>query len=524
MALLEAHRLKMFERDRMLFDVDHLRIYPNDRIGLVGKNGSGKTTLLMTLAGLKNPEEGYVTVRASFQYMPQFKGKHGTKSGGERTQKYLIHALSKQPELLLLDEPTTHLDTNHIEWLEKKLSRWPGAFVVVSHDRAFLDAICTTIWEIDAGKVNIYAGNYTDYANQKEWERKQHQLAYEKYVQKKKQLEEALRLKEQKAQRAAKAPKNVSASEAKITGAKPYFAKKQKKLHQTAKSIQTRLEKLEKVEKVKEEPPVKMDVLHGDTVKGKIVLRVQDLSGMMGSRLLWKPASFEVRGGDKLAVLGPNGCGKTTLLKKIVKQREGVSLSPSVKLGYFSQDLTVLCAEQTVLDNVRSTSKQDETLIRTVLGRLHFIRDDVYKPVGVLSGGERVKVALAKVFLSDVNVLILDEPTNYLDIAAVTALESLLKEYEGTLIFATHDRRLVQTVATRILTFEQGDIKLFDGPYRHYTERHARKNGDEDKEKRRLLVETKLTEVLSRLSLGPSEDLEREFERLLAEKKRLEGE
>jgi pleuromutilin/lincosamide/streptogramin A transport system ATP-binding/permease protein len=222
--------------------------------------------------------------------------------------------------------------------------------------------------------------------------------------------------------------------------------------------------------------------------------------------------------------LVPNGCGKTTLLKKIVKQREGVSLSPSVKLGYFSQDLTVLCAEQTVLDNVRSTSKQDETLIRTVLGRLHFIRDDVYKPVGVLSGGERVKVALAKVFLSDVNVLILDEPTNYLDIAAVTALESLLKEYEGTLIFATHDRRLVQTVATRILTFEQGDIKLFDGPYRHYTERHARKNGDEDKEKRRLLVETKLTEVLSRLSLGPSEDLEREFERLLAEKKRLEGE
>jgi pleuromutilin/lincosamide/streptogramin A transport system ATP-binding/permease protein len=148
----------------------------------------------------------------------------------------------------------------------------------------------------------------------------------------------------------------------------------------------------------------------------------------------------------------------------------------------------------------------------------------VYKPVGVLSGGERVKVALAKIFLSEVNTLILDEPTNYLDIEAVNALESLLREYEGTVIFATHDRRLVQQVATRLLFFEDGELKLFDGPYDQYRERQQLVQQDlpVDKEKQRLLIETRLTEVLSRLSLEPSEELEQEFQKLLAEKKRLE--
>ncbi len=524
MTILEAHGIRLYIQDRLLLDVDRLHIGPNDRIGVVGKNGSGKTTLLQTLAGLKKPEEGTVTVRTTFQFLPQIKQQASTKSGGELTQEYLLKALAKEPGLLLLDEPTTHLDTNHIEWLENKLSKWPGAFVIVSHDRAFLDNLCTTIWEINAGKVTIYKGNYTDYTHQKEQELKRQQVAYEQYVQKKRQLEAAIRLKEQNAARATKAPKKVNPSEAKITGAKPYFAKKQKKLHQTVKALETRLAKLEKVEKPKEEPPLKMDLLHGEIIKGKIILRVQDLAGQIGERTLWKPASFTVRSGDKLAILGPNGCGKTTLLKKIISREEGIAISPSVKLGYFSQNLTILNADQSILDNVRSTSRQDETLIRIVLGRLHFFREDVYKPVGVLSGGERVKVALAKIFLSEVNTLILDEPTNYLDIEAMRALESLLREYEGTVIFATHDRRLVQQVATRLLFFEDGELKLFDGSYDQYRERQQLEQQDlpVDKEKQRLLIETRLTEVLSRLSLEPSEELEQEFQKLLAEKKRLE--
>ncbi|WP_205948504.1 Vga family ABC-F type ribosomal protection protein [Pueribacillus theae] len=521
--LIEANNVKLYAKDRLLVDIDKLQIQENDRIGLVGKNGSGKTTLLEALAGKKLPEEGTISIFTTCELIPQLKRRDTTKSGGEVTQDYMIEAMEKNPEILLADEPTTNLDTSHIEWLEKKLVKWQGAFVLVSHDRAFLDALCTKIWEIDEGHLKEYKGNYSDYAEQKELKKTQEKLAYEKYEKKKKQLEEALKLKTKKAERATKAPKKVSQSEAKITGAKPYFAKKQKKLQQTAKAIETRLEKLEKVEKPKEATPIKMNVPNEETFKGRIVLRVKDVPGTIGDRILWKPASFHIRGGDKLAIIGPNGSGKTTLLKKIVHQDDGISLSPSVKIGYFSQSLTIVDTKKTILDNVRSTSKQDETLIRTVLARLRFFREDVYKRVGVLSGGERVKVALAKLFVSDMNTLILDEPTNFLDIEAVEALESLLKEYEGTVIFVSHDRRFIENIATRILEIKHQEIKLFEGNYKEY-KHHKPQEKRNTKEDKRLIVETKISEVLSRLSIEPSPELEEEFQKLLDEKRKLDDE
>ena len=196
------------------------------------------------------------------------------------------------PELILADEPTTNLDTEHIEWLENKFRHWQGAFVIVSHDRQFLDTICTTIWELEEGKITEYKGNYSQYNEQKELERKQQQQAYEEYVKKKRQLEEALRKKERKAERATKTPKKVSKSEAKITGAKPYFAKKQKKLQKAAKAIETRIEKLDKVEKVKEVPPIKMDLPNEPAFKNRIILRVENVEGVIGKRLLWKKQVF----------------------------------------------------------------------------------------------------------------------------------------------------------------------------------------------------------------------------------------
>ena len=191
-----------------------------------------------------------------------------------------------------------------------------------------------------------------------------------------------------------------------------------------------------------------------------------------------------------------------------------------MKIGYFSQNLNILDLKESILENVRSTSKQDETLIRTVLAWLHFRRDDVYKKVEVLSGGERVKVALAKVFVSDINTLVLDEPTNFLDIEAVEALESLLQEYEGTVIFVTHDRRFVQKLATRILEIKNREIRFLDrlDEEKRQPGRQKEKDAGED---RRLLIETKISEVLSRLSVEPSEELEKEFQRLLAEKKEI---
>ncbi|HEY4600687.1 MAG TPA: Vga family ABC-F type ribosomal protection protein [Cerasibacillus sp.] len=523
MIFIEAQNIKHYIKDRLILDIDNIQIYKNDRIGLVGRNGSGKTTLLNILAGRLSPETGKVIHYTQCGLLPQIKRTDTMKSGGEVTQDYITKAFIKAPEVLLADEPTTNLDTEHIEWLEKKLAGWQGAFVIVSHDREFLDALCTTIWEIDDAQLKEYKGDYSDFTEQKELEIRQQELAYETYQQKKRQLEDALRLKEKKAERATKTPKRISQSEAKITGAKPYFAKKQKKLQKTAKAIETRLEKLEKVEKVKETPPLKMDLPNEDTFKDKVIVRFQEVSGVIGDRVLWDKTNFHVHGGDKLAIIGPNGSGKTTLVKKIINQDEGIHISPSVEIGYFSQNLNVLDASQSILENVRSTSRHNETFIRIVLARLHFFRDDVYKNISVLSGGERVKVALAKILLSDVNTLVLDEPTNYLDIDAMEALESLLIEYTGTVIFVSHDRRFIENIATRILMIDNKKIDIFKGTYSQFQE-HKQQKCRTTKDEKRLVLETKITEVLSRLSIEPNEELEKEFQQLLAEKSKLESE
>lgn len=167
MFLLEANHIKYYVQDRLLLDVDQLQIHQNARIGLVGRNGSGKTTLFQMLAGKISPEEGNVIQRTRCELLPQLKRTDTTKSGGEVTQEYVQKALMKDAELLLADEPTTNLDTEHIEWLEKKLKSWQGAFIIISHDRAFLDALCTTIWELNEGKIKEYTGNYSDYVKQK---------------------------------------------------------------------------------------------------------------------------------------------------------------------------------------------------------------------------------------------------------------------------------------------------------------------------------------------------------------------
>ncbi|MEK3934891.1 Vga family ABC-F type ribosomal protection protein [Sporosarcina sp. FSL W7-1349] len=521
MLLIEAHHIKHYVQDRLLLQAEHLQVHQNDRIGLVGRNGSGKTTLLQIIAGRYAPEEGTVLRHARCSLLPQLKRVDSKKSGGEVTQEYIQQVLLEHPELLLADEPTTHLDTDHIEWLEKKFGEWQGALLIVSHDRAFLDALCTKIWEIQDGTITEYTGNYSDYMEQKKVARQQHQAAYEKYEKKKKQLVDALKLKEKKAERATKAPKKTSSSEARITGAKPYFAKKQKKLQKTAKAIETRLEKLEIVEKRKETAPLKMDVVNEENFKDRIILRIENVEGKIGDRLLWKKTGFYVRGGDKLAIVGPNGSGKTMFLRKLVQQDPGMIFSPSVNWGYFSQHLTILDVEKTIIDNVQSSSKQDETLIRTVLARMHFFGEDVHKPVHVLSGGERVKVALAKLFLSDCNTLILDEPTNFLDTEAVEALESLLKDYAGSVIFASHDRRFIEEVANRIVVIRDQEMEVFEGDWHQYQNKPTTTQGtDQD---RRLLLETKISDVLSRLSIEPSPELEREFQKLLKEKKELDG-
>lgn len=520
MLLLEVNGLKHYVKDRLLLDIDQLHVYQNDRIGLVGANGSGKTTLFQIFNKKIMPDEGSVLPYTHVELLPQLKQSEGAKSGGEVSQRYIQQILSNAPKLLLADEPTTNLDKAHIEWVEKKLRNWQGACMIISHDRQFLDNLCSTIWELEDGHITQYKGNYSAYRKQKEIEINQEQQAYEQYKKEQARLREAIQLKEEKAQRAAKKPKSVSHSEVGIT--KPHYAKKQKKLVKSAKSMETRLENLQAVQKPKDIQPLKMDIPNSESIRNRVIIRVENVACEIRSRVLWNRISFQIHGGDKVAIIGSNGSGKTTLLKKIIHQEAGVRVSPAIRIGYFSQNLSILDVEKTILENVKATSKQSEVLIRTILARMQLGNEDVNKLVGVLSGGERVKVALAKLFVSDINTLVLDEPTNYLDTIAMEALEGLLKEYEGTVIFVSHDRKFIGNIATRMMEIRNQHIHLFEGTYEEYSERKLQQEQSHHQDEQ-LLIETKISEVLSRLSVEPSEELEQEFKRLLRKKRELEG-
>lgn len=522
MTLLKMENIKTSVGGRTILDIERLEASKNQKIGLVGRNGQGKTTLLNCILGTIPVEEGILTSSEIVRLIPQLKETDTTKSGGEVAADYFQQIFSSQPSLLLADEPTTNLDASHTEWVQNKLKDYQGTLILVSHDRELLDQVCDTIWELESGKVLVYSGNYTDYIVQKEKERRFQQTEHEKYKQKERQLEKALEQKKQKADRATKIPKNTTASERRIKGTKPYFAKKQKKLNQNAKSLQTRLDQLEKTEKPTEFQPIKMALPNEKTIKGKPILRVKDLEGRAGSKILWEPASFFIKGGDKVALIGANGSGKTTFLKQILANESSqLTRSPAMKIGYFAQDLQILDSDKTILENVSNTSKQNETFIRTVLARLHFFQEEVHKPVDVLSGGERVKVALAKLFVSDSNTLILDEPTNYLDLHAMEALEALLNEYEGTILVVSHDRRFVSSVADHILAIEEQKMIFFEGNYSDYLARtnHEKRDTEADD---LLRIETAIAEVLGQISVDPgNQELDAKFQSLLREKRRI---
>ena len=518
--LLQANNINLEIQDRKLLEIEQLQIHQNDRIGIVGKNGAGKSTLLHILAGKTSTENCSIQCFGTMELIPQLKNTNTTKSGGEVTQAYITEAIQGSPALLMADEPTTNLDTEHVEWLENKLKHWQGALLLVSHDRAFLDSLCTKIWELKDGKITEYPGNYSFFAAQKNLERLQHEQSYEQYTKKKRQLEDALTMKRSKASKATKKPKGTNLAEAR--NSKPYFAKKQKKLDQTAKALKTRIEKLEKIDKPFEEKRLVMSVPNEEQLMGRVVLRAERFSGVIGGRTLWSPTSFHLFAGEKIGLIGPNGSGKTTLLKKILDGDNGIYKSPAMKIGYFRQNLTMLNPAMTIMENVQEDLIHDETTIRTVLARLHFRREDVYKKVEVLSGGERVKVALAKVFLSDVNTLVLDEPTNFLDLEALEAFEDLLIGYPGTLLFVSHDRRFLQKVAKRIICIKEKQIHLFDGTYDEWMQHDKLSAENKSNNERQLQIENRLAEVISLLSIQPTPQLDAEFQRLLKEKNTLQ--
>ena len=379
----------------------------------------------------------------------EFTKPVNTLSGGQKTRVSLGKLLLTKPDILLLDEPTNHLDLNSITWLETYILNYPGAVLIVSHDRYFLNRIVTKVIEIENGELMTYSGNYTDYS------------------QKKQQIREA-RIKEYLNQQ-----QEIKHQEAVIEKLRSFNREKSIK---RAESREKMLEKIKPVEKPIETNKDFQLKLEPATISGNDVLTVEHLSKAFSPQTLFSDISFEIKRGEHVAIIGDNGTGKTTLLKilnQVLPADNGTfTLGTNVQIGYYDQEHHVLHMEKTIFEEISDDYPTlTNTQIRNMLAAFLFTGDDVFKRISDLSGGERGRVSLAKLMLSEANFLILDEPTNHLDITSKEILEKALNNYTGTLLYVSHDRYFINQTATRILDLTHHTFVNYIGNYDYYLEK-----------------------------------------------------
>ena len=372
-----------------------------------------------------------------------------TLSGGQKTRVALGRLLLSSPDIILLDEPTNHLDMESISWLETYLLNYPGAVFIVSHDRYFLDKVVTKIIELDNTKATVFSGNYSAYSEKKAQLRKAAYQAYLNQQQEIKHQEEVI--------------------------AKLRQFNREKSIRR-AESREKMLEKIEVLEKPTETDAAMRISLKPRITSGNDVLTVEHLSKSFPSLPLFKDLNFTVKRGEKVAIIGNNGTGKTTILKilnHLLPPDEGsFRLGSKVHIGYYDQEHHVLHMEKTVFEEISDDyPKLTNTEIRNLLAAFLFTGDDVFKPISALSGGERGRVSLAKLMLSEANFLILDEPTNHLDIISKEILEDALNNYEGTVLYVSHDRYFINRTATRILELTNQKLVNYIGNYDYYLEK-----------------------------------------------------
>ncbi|MET3729971.1 macrolide transport system ATP-binding/permease protein [Fictibacillus halophilus] len=518
MLLLEAKHLeKSYNGKLILKQTEPFQLFANDRVGLVGLNGTGKSTFLKLLAETEDRDAGTVQHYGTLAIVSQFEqeeqsitskseaawnlqGKqYDMMSGGERTRTQIAAALEQDPDILVLDEPTSHLDVDGMDQLAAVLQHFKGAVLLVSHDRVFLDMVCTKIIELDQQTFTSFPGNYSDYLVQKEQQLKRKHFEYEQYVKEKTRLEKTAIEKAVKAKDMKNKPSRMSYSEAKLGKGKLQNAKRS--LEKKSKVIEKRIEMLDKKEKPKKQQNVEFDIQRFSRIHGKQALAVKDLTLGFNGKQLINNLTFSVKPGMKIVLTGKNGTGKSTLLQEIYNGNDTIDKSNQLKIGYFHQHLNILDPQKSILQNVMEHSLYDETWVRTVLARLLFKREDVYKRVEVLSGGEKMKTALAKLFLSDYNLLLLDEPSNYLDLFTREALEEVLVAYPGTFILATHDRRLMEKTATHILELQPPKAFWFEGNYTEFKKRSGKQSKNDHDEDELLKLQFEMTELISQLSL-----------------------
>lgn len=525
MSLLAVEQITKFYGSRMVFDSVSFHIEKNDRVGLVGENGAGKTTLFKLLTGQEEPDSGYVmkatglhlgtmaqhvpedTVQTAREFMlavftsllqletemeqvqqqleagqenedlllrqqilrERFEAEGGLTfrsrveatltglgfsgeqkelplsalSGGQRSKLGLARLLVCPADLLLLDEPTNHLDMAAIGWLEEFLQSYNGSFIVISHDRYFLDRVTTATMELERGTLRFFRGNYTAFLQYKKEQREVEQHHYQQQLKEIKRLEEAVT-----EMRRWNREKSIKRAES-----------KQKVIDKLTDSLQKPEEELQTIHfsfTLKQPCPTEM-------------LNAYELSFGFSKQPLYQNLTLQLRKGERVFLIGPNGCGKTTLLKQLLGQVSGqgtISLGPGVTVGYYDQIGGQLHHEKTVLNEVWDDfTKLDQTALRSALAAFLFRGEDVFKTVGQCSGGERARIALLKTMLRGDNLLFLDEPTNHLDIGSREALETALASYEGTLFMVSHDRYFINKLASRIVLLTPFGLQVFDGDY-----------------------------------------------------------
>jgi ATP-binding cassette subfamily F protein 3 len=481
---------------RELFDDVSLNIMAGDRIAITGPNGAGKSTLIKIILGQEEPDAGSVSfIRGTrVGYLPQESEPAGNEtvmevavphqhehdgqfiakvkqilaslgfkqtdhdrpakemSGGWIMRAHLARLLAEEPDLLMLDEPTNHLDLETLIWFQDYLKYYPGAILLISHDREFLNNLCTHIAELRSSRIMRYTGNYDSYL-------------------------------EQRAAMEVTLIATAQAQQRKIDQLQTFadrFGAKASKASQ-AQSKRKQIERIkEEMVEVPDGPEAAMGFRFPQPQRsGQRVITLEKIKFGYGEKLIYDGIDFEVERDQRIVLVGPNGAGKSTLLKllaQVLTPQAGVhKLGHNAKFGYFAQHrAAMLNPKHTVFQEALDTPQRiTEQAIRTVLGSFLFRGDDIYKPVSVLSGGEKSRLALVKLLLDPPNLLLMDEPTTHLDLASVDALIVALKQYQGTLVFISHDVHFIRALSTHVVRVEAGTLKHFGGGYQYYLDKTA---------------------------------------------------
>jgi ATP-binding cassette, subfamily F, member 3 len=492
--MLTVARLSKAFGGRQLFDDVSLTLLSGERVGLVGPNGAGKSTLLKIILGQESPDAGEVTfIRGTrFGYLPQESEPAGNEavldiavphdhehdgqfvakakqilanlgfkqsdfmrparelSGGWVMRAHLARLLAQEPDVLMLDEPTNHLDLETLLWFQDYLRNYPGAILLISHDREFLNRLCTHVAEIRSARVLRYTGNYDEYLDQRA---------------------------------AAEVTLVATAkSQQREIDRMQLFVDRFRAKNTKAAQAQSKMKQIERLKEDMVKTPEGPDATVGFRFpqpqrSGHRVISLKHVKFGYSEKLIYDGLNFEAERGQRIVLVGPNGAGKSTLLKLLADVLQPLSgerrLGHNAKSGYFAQHrAAMLNPNHTVLQEALETPQRiTEQFVRTVLGSFLFRGDDVFKPVSVLSGGEKSRLALVKLLLDPPNLLLMDEPTTHLDLASVDALIEALQPYEGTLIFISHDVHFIRVLANHVVRVENGRLRHFTGGYQYYLDK-----------------------------------------------------